>query len=438
MRTTFIKTLTELAAADPRIMLVVGDLGFGVVTDFAKRFPDQFLNVGVAEQNMTGVAAGLALAGRIPFTYSIANFPTLRCLEQIRNDVCYHNANVKIVIIGGGLAYGPLGVSHQATEDIAIMRALPNKVVFCPCDFAEAEAGVHAMIAQDGPFYYRCGYKMGPPVHAGKIEFRLGQAIQVRDGSDATIFFTGTIGNQVLPAADALDRIHLKDGTVFDGKIVGKSTKRYLLGVDMGGKKIYMSFFMDEIQKVELDEETAKAQIPFLKEVENFHVSSGTGKDFYEMTLFKDDQSESVRQEGAADRTVRFDFDEQEAVYHERFGQIQKRYARKFAVIQDIYANLTTSTKDDFLRAKSYMEGLVFELENTPVPEAFKKCHALYLLSAKAGYQAFDALEQRRLDEAAAQTTISEDNRTRAMQEFRRVVLSRQVQSPTAEPLSPR
>ena len=105
---------------------------------------------------------------------------------------------------GKGVSW--MGVSHQATEDIAIMRALPNMVVFCPCDFAEAEAGVHAMIAHDGPFYYRCGYKQEPPVHAGKIEFRLGQAIQVRDGSDATIFFTGTIGNQVLPAAEALDR----------------------------------------------------------------------------------------------------------------------------------------------------------------------------------------------------------------------------------------
>ncbi len=137
------------------------------------------------------------MEGNIAITYCIANFPTLRCLEQIRNDVCYHNANVKIVIIGGGLAYGALGVSHQATEDIAIMRALPNMVVFCPCDFAEAEAGVHAMIAHDGPFYYRCGYKKEPPVHQGPIAFQLGKAIQVRDGRDLTFIFTGTIGNQV-------------------------------------------------------------------------------------------------------------------------------------------------------------------------------------------------------------------------------------------------
>src|SRR5579864_4239572 len=121
-----------MAARDSRITLVVGDLGFGVVTDFAKRYPDQFLNAGVSEQNMTGLAAGLAMAGRIVFTYSIANFPTLRCIEQIRNDVCYHRANVKIVAVGGGYAYGSLGVTHHASEDVAIMRALPNMVVVAP------------------------------------------------------------------------------------------------------------------------------------------------------------------------------------------------------------------------------------------------------------------------------------------------------------------
>src|ERR1039457_1496585 len=102
-------------------MLITGDLGFGVFGPFAKRFPRQYLNAGVAEQNMTGVAAGMALEGRIVFTYSIGNFPTLRCLEQIRNDVCYHNANVKVVAVGGGFSYGPLGISHHATEDLAIL-----------------------------------------------------------------------------------------------------------------------------------------------------------------------------------------------------------------------------------------------------------------------------------------------------------------------------
>jgi transketolase len=205
MRTLFNKVLVDIAGRDERIWMILADIGYGEIEPFRDAFPDRWYNCGVAEQNMTGVACGVAMEGNVAVTYSIANFPTLRCLEQIRNDVCYHNANVKIVIIGGGLAYGPLGVSHQATEDIAIMRALPNMVVFCPGDFAEAEAGVHAMIAHDGPFYYRCGYKKEPPIHPGPIDFQLGKAIRVRDGGDATIFFTGTIGNQVLPAAEVLE-----------------------------------------------------------------------------------------------------------------------------------------------------------------------------------------------------------------------------------------
>lgn len=204
MRSLFNKVLVDLAREDQRIWMILADIGYGEIEPFREAFPDRWYNCGVAEQNMTGVACGVAMEGNIAITYSIANFPTLRCLEQIRNDVCYHNANVKIVIIGGGLAYGPLGVSHQATEDIAIMRALPNMVVFCPGDFAEAEAGVHAMIAHDGPFYYRCGYKKEPPIHTGPIQFELGKAITARAGTDATIFFTGTIGNQVLPAAEQL------------------------------------------------------------------------------------------------------------------------------------------------------------------------------------------------------------------------------------------
>ncbi len=204
MRSLFNDTLVDIAKKDDRIFMILADIGYGEIEPFRDAFPDRWYNCGVAEQNMTGVACGVAMEGNIAITYSIANFPTLRCLEQIRNDVCYHNANVKIVIIGGGLAYGPLGVSHQATEDIAIMRALPNMVVFCPCDFAEAEAGVHAMIEYDGPLYYRCGYKQEPDIHNEAIDFQLGKAIQVRDGEDLTFLFTGTIGNQVVPAADEL------------------------------------------------------------------------------------------------------------------------------------------------------------------------------------------------------------------------------------------
>lgn len=123
MRNTFVNTLVELAKKDRDIELVTGDLGFGVLKPFWEQLPDQFINAGIAEQNMTTVAAGMALEGKTVFTYSIGNFPTLRCLEQIRNDCAYHGANVKIVCVGGGFVYGALGMSHQATEDIAVMRA---------------------------------------------------------------------------------------------------------------------------------------------------------------------------------------------------------------------------------------------------------------------------------------------------------------------------
>ena len=141
MRDAFIESLSKIAENDKDIFLITGDLGFGVLDNFSEKFPSQFLNVGVAEQNMTGIAVGLALSGYKVFTYSIANFTTLRCLEQIRNDACYHNANVNVVSIGGGFGYGALGMSHHATEDLSIMRSLPNIEVIAPGDdFETTEA----------------------------------------------------------------------------------------------------------------------------------------------------------------------------------------------------------------------------------------------------------------------------------------------------------
>jgi transketolase len=204
MRTAFIEALTELAADDPRITLVVGDLGFGVVADFAKRFPRQYLNVGVAEQNMTGVAAGMAMAGRIVFTYSIANFPTLRCLEQIRSDVCYHATNVVVVAVGGGLSYGALGMSHHATEDIAILRSLPQMTVIAPGDPVETKAAVEAAAAGIGPVYLRLGRAGEPLVHQEPIDWRLGEALTVRSGDDVTLISTGAMLHTATQAADAL------------------------------------------------------------------------------------------------------------------------------------------------------------------------------------------------------------------------------------------
>ena len=204
MRSAFNEELLDIARENQKIYMILADIGYGEIEPFAEEFPDRYFNCGVAEQNMTGIACGVAMEGNIAITYSIANFPTLRPLEQIRNDICYHNVNVKIVIIGGGLAYGSLGVSHHSTEDIAIMRALPDMVVCCPADITEARAAVHAMIAHDGPFYYRCGYKTEPDLHKCPIDFKLGKAIRVCDGSDVTIIGTGTITYKAWEAVELL------------------------------------------------------------------------------------------------------------------------------------------------------------------------------------------------------------------------------------------
>jgi transketolase len=193
VRTAFIQALNDLASEDPRVCLVVGDLGYSVIEEFASKHPDQFVNAGVAEQNMVGLAAGLAMTGKVVFTYSIGNFGTLRCLEQIRNDVAYHRANVKVVAVGGGLAYGNLGVTHHASEDVAILRSLPNMVVVSPGDPVEAGLATRALVAYEGPAYLRLGKAGEPVVHADEPRFDLGKALTLRDGRDISLIATGSM-----------------------------------------------------------------------------------------------------------------------------------------------------------------------------------------------------------------------------------------------------
>lgn len=206
MRNSFISTLLEMAKKDRNVEVVTGDLGFGVLKPFWETVPDQFVNAGIAEQNMTAMAAGMALEGKTVFTYSIGNFPTLRCLEQIRNDCAYHGANVKVVCVGGGFVYGSLGMSHHATEDLAVMRALPDVTVFAPADRVEAAAVAKAAAEHEGTCYIRLG-RGGERVAREDIgEFRIGKAIPVQKGNRAAIFSTGDIYGEVAEAAELLQR----------------------------------------------------------------------------------------------------------------------------------------------------------------------------------------------------------------------------------------
>lgn len=205
MRDTFVRTLIDIAKQDKNVHLITGDLGFGVLKPFWEQLPDQFTNAGIAEQNMTSFAAGLALQGKIVFTYSIGNFPTLRCLEQIRNDCAYHNANVKIVCVGGGFVYGSLGMSHHATEDLAVMRALPDVTVLAPGDLVEAECATRAIYDHQGTCYLRLGRGGEKRIHAKIDDFQIGKAIKIKNGEKVAIFSTGAIFDEVVDAIQSME-----------------------------------------------------------------------------------------------------------------------------------------------------------------------------------------------------------------------------------------
>lgn len=196
MRTNFINQLIEEARHNDKIFLLVGDLGYHVIEPFAEEFPDRFLNVGIAEQNMAGIAAGLAMTGYNVYFYSIGNFPTIRCLEQIRNDIAYHQANVKVVSVGAGYAYGSLGATHQATEEIGALRVLPNMVVATPGDPLEARAITKISASYDGPMYIRLGKAGEKTVHSeDSINLKIGDICSVitREGNQTAVLACGNI-----------------------------------------------------------------------------------------------------------------------------------------------------------------------------------------------------------------------------------------------------
>jgi transketolase len=222
MRNAFAATITELAATDDRIVVFSGDIGNRLFDAFKDQHPRRFYNCGVAEGNMTGMAAGMAMCGLRPFTYTITPFATTRVMEQIRIDVCYHNLPVTIVGTGSGLSYASLGPTHHSVEDVAFLRALPNMTVVCPADAAEVRAALAAILKIDGPVYLRLGKKGEPVVHKEPLTLAIGRGITVREGSDACLL---GLGNMVAPALEAAA---LLEGRGLSAKVVSVHTVKPL------------------------------------------------------------------------------------------------------------------------------------------------------------------------------------------------------------------
>lgn len=202
MRNAFIKAITEIGK-DENVILLINDTGQFILKDFADNYPGRLLNVGIAEQNMVGLAAGLAASGKTVFVYSIASF-LARAYEQIKIDVCYPNLNVKFVGVGAGLAYGTMGITHHSTEDIAIMRALPNMTIISPCDPIEAEQATVRVYNHPGPVYLRLGLTDEPNLHYSNYNFTFKGIDVIKDGEDIAIISTGRMVKTALEAAEIL------------------------------------------------------------------------------------------------------------------------------------------------------------------------------------------------------------------------------------------
>ncbi|MBI3955032.1 1-deoxy-D-xylulose-5-phosphate synthase [Candidatus Gottesmanbacteria bacterium] len=228
MRNAFSKTLTRLAKQNKNLILLTGDLGYTVFEDFIKTHPDRFINMGVAEANMMGVACGLSLKGFIPVVYSIATFATMRGFEQIRTDICVHNANVKIVGTGGGLSYGHAGSTHHALEDIAIMRSLPNMTIICPSDPVQAEIATEQMIIHKGPVYLRLGKRGEPIFYKKPLKFKIGKGIVLRNGKKAAIIATGNLVHNALLVSKILEKYSINI-TIVDMNTVKPLDKKLIL-----------------------------------------------------------------------------------------------------------------------------------------------------------------------------------------------------------------
>jgi transketolase len=207
VRDTFAQAFYNEAQINPKLFLVVADISpASKISNFKQEFPTRFIDVGVAEGTMIGIAAGLALRGCKPFAYTIANFSIYRPFEQVRDDLCYQNLPVTVVGMGAGVTYSPLGATHHTIEDVAVMSAIPNMSVLAPCDPAEVTAAVSAASRHDGPIYLRLGKAGEPNLSAQAEPFVFGKVRQLRAGEDVAILSYGPITKMAVDLADLLQR----------------------------------------------------------------------------------------------------------------------------------------------------------------------------------------------------------------------------------------
>ncbi len=208
-RSIYADTLADLARNDPNVVVLVNDsVGSSKLDGFVKEFPDRTVNVGIAEQNMVGVSAGLANGGKIPFVSAAGCFLTGRAMEQVKADLAYSNYHVVLCAQSPGIAYGPLGATHHSIEDVAWMRALPGMTVIVPADPAETEQAVRWAYTHDGPVYIRISRMPVPTVHPDDYQFAPGKAATLREGDDVTLMANGTVLHRALAAADLLADEH--------------------------------------------------------------------------------------------------------------------------------------------------------------------------------------------------------------------------------------
>jgi len=205
MRDSFIDSIYKVTELNNNVLCIVGDLGAFLLRNYIRDFPENYYNLGAAEQNIVGVAAGFAMSGKIPFVYSITPFITSRCYEQVKIDVCYNNANVKIVGVGSGVSYGTMGSTHHSLEDIAIMSALPNMVIISPSDPKEVGEAVFAAVKHKGPTYIRITLQ-STPLNYERRDFKIGKARIVKKGGDCAIVATGEMVGIALEAAEKLKK----------------------------------------------------------------------------------------------------------------------------------------------------------------------------------------------------------------------------------------